>query len=254
MKSPRETHGHSYVIQSRVSPTGVRRTTKSKELASELRFKIADSFTHLYDAFRLLQNRYQSSGLATSRAPIRVEPFHLWPQSHVFVALDGDSVEACLTLIEPGHPEGLPLEQLYPQVTSYLPDHASVAEATSFAIAPNSAWSSWRILTGLVRAAQCLLLAKGVEYAVAVVHPKHARSYQRSLGFRVVGEEFPCERVGGNPGIALIGKTDHIDDCRIQWREQFVVENAKRNSEETSDMSSKQRIFFEQYLVPDQTH
>ncbi|MEE2937381.1 MAG: hypothetical protein VYA84_15445 [Planctomycetota bacterium] len=215
----------------------------------EIEFRLAQTRLELYASFRLLQQRYSAAGLSTERQPIRIEPFHFWRQSQVFVALKNGQVVGCLTLVRPG-PFGMPSEHSHPEMLGFVPVGSAVGEVTSFAIAKNSGLHSLDIFLGLTQLVQRFGIHNHVEYIFAVVHPRHARFYERAIGFQVIGEELPCERVEGSPGLALIVKLDANDACRSQWQDSYDPKKIANDSADLQprSMTESQRRFFSQYL------
>ncbi|MDG2222008.1 MAG: hypothetical protein P8L85_11540 [Rubripirellula sp.] len=215
----------------------------------DIEFRLAQTRLELYSAFRLLQQRYAAAGLSTENQPIRVEPFHFWRQSQVFVAIRNGQVVGCLTLVRPG-PFGMPSEHSHPEMLGAVPVGSAVGEVTSFAIAKNCGLHSLDIFLGLTQLVQRFGIHNDVEYIFAVVHPRHARFYERAIGFKVIGEELPCERVEGSPGLALMVKLDANEACRSQWQESYDPENIRNDDSDLRprSMTESQKRFFSQYL------
>jgi len=212
------------VISGRLSVVGASypdRLDCDKE--DSLRFRLATTRSELYAAFRLLQARYLATGLTKSHQPIRVEPFHLWRESQVLIATRLRRIVGCLTFVRPG-PRGLPSERTHASALESVPFDAKVGEVTSFAIARQSHIRSVDIFLGLTQLVQKFGLYNDIEYVFAVVHPRHARFYQKSIGFQMIGDAVPCQRVDGNPGVALLGRIDRNTVSRSQWKSGYAPE------------------------------
>jgi hypothetical protein len=237
------------LITGRFSIPSDERSEISRPVWDQLEFRSAQMRSELYSAFRLLQQRYASAGLSKENQPIRVEPFHFWRQSQVFVAIKNRQVVGCLTLVRPG-PFGMPSEHSHPEVLGAVPVGSAVGEVTSFAIAKDCGLHSLDIFLGLTQLIQRFGIHNDVEYIFAVVHPRHARFYERAIGFKVIGEELPCERVAGSPGLALMVKLDANDACRSQWQESYNPEKVKNEDADLRprSMTASQKKFFHQYL------
>jgi hypothetical protein len=217
----------------------------------EIEFRLAETRLDLYSSFRLLQQRYVAAGLSTSKQPIRVEPFHFWRQSQVFVAIKSGRVVGCLTLVRPG-PFGLPSEHSHPEMMGVVPPGSAVGEVTSFAISNDCGLHSLDIFLGLTQLVQRFGLHNGVEYIFAVVHPRHAKFYQRAIGFQVIGDELPCARVEGSPGVTLMVKLDANEECRPQWQDKYAPDRTASSEADLRprSMTESQKRFFSQYLPP----
>ncbi|MGB0598546.1 MAG: N-acyl amino acid synthase FeeM domain-containing protein [Rubripirellula sp.] len=218
----------------------------------DLEFRLAKTRLELYSSFRLLQERYTAAGLSTDQQPIRVEPFHFWRQSQVFVAIRNGRIVGCLTLVRPG-PFGMPSEHSHPEMLGAVPLGSAVGEVTSFAIANNCGPHSLDIFLGLTQLVQRFGIHNHVEVIFAVVHPRHARFYERAIGFKVIGEELPCERVKGSPGLALMVKLDANDACRSQWQECYDLKEVRDDDADLRprSMTESHKRFFSQYLPLD---
>ena len=213
-----------------------------------IEFRLASSRLDLYASFRLLQQRYVAAGLSTARLPIRVENFHFWRQSQVCVAIKAGRIVGCLTLVRPG-PFGLPSEHSHPEMLGAVPVGSAVGEVTSFAISNDCGLHSLDIFLGLTQLVQRFGLHNGVEYIFAVVHPRHAKFYQRAIGFQVISDEVPCDRVDGSPGVALMVKLDANEMCRTQWQGAYAPDQRSTPDDlRPRSMTESQKRFFSQYL------
>ncbi|MEM1069867.1 MAG: hypothetical protein AAGI63_13285 [Planctomycetota bacterium] len=228
-------------------------TDSDRETHSEweqIEFRLAQTRLDLYSSFRLLQQRYVAAGLSTANQPIRVEPFHFWRQSQVCVAQKGGRIVGCLTLVSPG-PFGMPSEHSHPEMLGAVPAGSSVGEVTSFAISNDSGLHSLDIFLGLTQLVQRFGLQNGVKYIFAVVHPRHAKFYQRAIGFEVISDEIPCDRVEGSPGVALMVKLDDNEFCRPQWKKAYEPNRiTSKDDLRPRSMTESQKRFFSQYLPP----
>ncbi len=246
-----KTFSTSHVISQRVSLKIAPQTADaiSSDLTVSTDFRLACTHTDLYGAFHLLQRRYTASGLSASTQPIRVEPFHLWKESQVFVAVRSGKVVGCMTLLQPGNPAGLPLERSNVDVFDSLPQGARVAEVTSLAIDNEIAPHTSEIFLGLLQLVQLFALSSGIDHAVAVVHPKHAKVYKKAMGFRVIGDAAPCGRVDGRPGVALLGKIDQASLCLPRWQNRFAPDRDCDADLQPQPMTERQRRFFSYYMT-----
>ncbi len=211
-----------------------------------IQYRLARSHDDFFEAFQLLQRRFRSAGLTRSSAPIRVEPFHLRDDCQIVLAMIGPKVVGCLTLLHGKNSLGLPLEHSHPSVFRRLPDKRTIGEVTSLAIDPESRNSE--VFVGLMQLTQLFASSVGIEYAVGVAHPKHAKIYRRVMGFEIVGEEVPCTRVGGQPGVALAVKIDQNTVCQPRWHGRFDLSRGNDADLRPSPMDLGQRRFFQNFL------
>lgn len=221
----------------------------STDLESPIKYRLARSHTDFYDAFQLLQHRFLDAGLTRTLAPVRVEPFHLRSDSQVVLASRGRQLIGCLTLLHGKNRLGLPLEHSHPRVFDRLPAKRFIGEVTSLAIDPQS--RNTEVFVGLMQLTQLFASSVGIEYAVGVAHPKHARIYRRVMGFEIVGDEVPCTRVGGQPGVALAVKIDENTVCQPRWQSRFDLGRGNAVDLTPSPMSVSQRRFFERFISVD---
>lgn len=211
-----------------------------------IEYRLARSHADYFDAFRLLQCRFAATGLTRSEDPIRVEPFHLRNDAQVMLAVRGCHVIGCLTFLQGKNPHGLPLERSHPGAFDNLPDKRLVGEVTSLAIDPECRNSE--VFVGLMQLTQLFALGVDIEYAVGVAHPKHARIYRKVMGFEIVGDEVPCTRVDGQPGVALAVKIDHSATCPSRWHQRFNLARQNDTDLHPSPMTASQRSFFAEYV------
>lgn len=239
----------SRVIAGRVFVERDGETRETRPAWQDIEFRLAQTRLDLYASFRLLQQRYVAAGLSTSNQPIRIEPFHFWRQTQVCVAVRKGRVVGCLTLVRPG-PFGMPSEHSHPEMLGAVPPGSAVGEVTSFAIANDCGLHSLDIFLGLTQLVQRFGLQNEVEFIFAVVHPRHARFYQRAIGFKVIGEELPCARVEGKPGVALMVELTANEECRPQWQDSFAPDDPTAGHIDLRPraMTDSQKRFFSQYL------
>ena len=184
-------------------------------------FSTARSLADLSASFTLLQQRYQQAGLADDDQDcLRVLPYHFCEATQVFVARTLKEVIGTVTLVgESEHP--LPIFQTYPELTRRLKRRCGrIGEVTSLAI--SSHWSSkGEIFLGLTRLLTFFARHHQLDHLVAIVHPRHANFYRLAMGFEIIGNTKPCNSVGGNPGVAVVGSVNDRHCYRQPWRNVF---------------------------------
>lgn len=166
---------------------------------------LARTRSDLIAAFRLLYNAYVRAGLASENdQKLRLTPFHLRPETEVFVAKRHGKVTATMTMVPDGD-AGLPMDSMYHDEADGLRGRGMrVAEMGSFADRRESPQRFLKLLGELSRLVVQVARARGIDGLVAATHPRHARFYVRSLGFRQFGDLRDCPYAGGNPAVALV--------------------------------------------------
>ena len=176
----------------------------AKDALQRLQFGLARSRSELTDAFRLVFDSYYDAGLVTQKpSGIRLTPHHLMPTSEVLVAkLDG-TVTSTLSMFGDGY-LGLPMETMYPEQIDSLRDRGlRLAEIGCLADRRNSPVRFIDTFVQLGRLLAQICDVRGIDALVAVMHPKHARLYQRVMGFRQIGDLSQCPYANDNPAVAV---------------------------------------------------
>jgi hypothetical protein len=176
-------------------------------------YKVADNQHDRSAAFRLVHDAYVDAGLMCRNvSQMRVMPHHLLATTAVFVALDNDRVIATLSLVGDGR-LGLPMESVYAREVSDIrqPD-CWLGEVSALASAPAStAAVGLDVVVGLMRLMAQFSRRHGLDHLLVAVHPRHARFYERCLGFRPFGSEKAYPSVCDHPAVAL-----HLDLSRLE--------------------------------------
>jgi hypothetical protein len=177
-------------------------------------------------AFRLLYDRYISTGLTTeSPRQLRVAPAQLAPGSQLFVAERNSQVIGTVTLAT--RLNQLPAFSSHPELKDPMRFLSNrVGEIMSLAIAPPETAEPttappadifWRMTRLLIHFAR----ARSLDHLIAVVHPRHAKFYHRILGFEIIGQERPCPTVDCRPGIPLMVNLQQSAGLRPRHREIY---------------------------------
>ena len=169
-----------------------------------LQFKIAASPAERQGAFRLLYANYLRQGLGEpNQYQMRVTPFHLLHTTTIFVAKLEEEVVATLTLVADGK-LGLPLEAMYgPEVQRRRSCGVPIAEVSCLADRRKSPSRFLGTFMTLSKLMAQYARRQGVDELLAAVHPRHARFYERYLGFETIAGLAPCPHVQGQPAIGL---------------------------------------------------
>ena len=166
---------------------------------------IASTLDDVKSALQLVYDAYYRSGLIDSNPyEIRATPFHLLETTAVLVAKRQHEIACTMTLIRDGK-LGLPMESSFPdEVAERRERGISCAEISCLADQRSDTARGFPLLAKLMSfAAQCAAY-RGVHEVLIAVHPRHARFYQRYLGFELINDvEQPYDAVSGSPAVAL---------------------------------------------------
>ncbi len=157
---------------------------------------------------KLIRSMYGSRGLGT----VETKASTLHPGQHrakriVLAAFRGQDLVGTLTLgVDPG--PGLLADSLYRlEIDAMRLEGKRLCEVTQLALHPEL--SCREVLATLFQVTFALACAVHDRTdLVAEVHPRHAAFYRRSLGFRIVGPERVCMRVGA-PAMLIHLCLDH---------------------------------------------
>ncbi len=214
----------------------------------EIRYRTAKTREDLAGAFRLLQQRYQAAGLAKEvKTGMRVMPYQLSPTAQIFVAdLAGQMIGTVTLVVD--EPQKLPLASSYPCAMADLQTRsAALGEITSLAIDSTKARRS-EVFKQLSRLLTFFARARGLENLVAVVHPRHSRFYQHAMGFEIIGEEVPCDLVGGRPGVAVLGHVSDASRFATAWRRHYFDGGYDAETLVPHSISLRDQIHFAQFV------
>lgn len=180
-----------------------------KDAMRRLKFGLARSRDDLTQAFRLVFDSYYDAGLVTEKpSGIRLTPHHLMPTSEVLVARLEDTVVSTLSMFADGY-LGLPMESMYgEQIQSLRDDGLRLAEIGCLADRRHAPIRFMDAFIQLGRLLAQICQVRGIDALVAVMHPKHARLYQRVMGFRQIGDLSQCPYANDNPAVAVYMRFD----------------------------------------------
>ncbi len=172
---------------------------------SDIECRIGISRQELSASFHLIYQQYLQAGLMKPNSyRARVTPYHLLPSTEVLVALDRGAVTCTMSVVRDGK-LGLPMESIYHEEVAWLRlKGLSLAEVSCLADRHDEGEKSQSALFQLMPLVAQLAYNRGVDQLLIAVHPRHARFYQRFLGFEVIAaEERTYGQVCGKPAVAL---------------------------------------------------
>lgn len=162
-------------------------------------------------ALALVSGNYQARGYEPVGATYRLTPYHLLPDTTVLVARDGPQVVATFSLVCDNTLLGLPMESSYPEeIAQFRREGRRIVETTCLAERGLAARDLAPVLLGLFQAAWQVGLAQGGETNVINVTPRHARFYERALGYLPLGPRRVCPHVHDTVGVALYLDLDRL--------------------------------------------
>lgn len=169
-----------------------------------LQFKIAACAADRQGAFRLVYANYLRHGLGEpNRFGMRVTPFHLLDSTTIFVAKLREEVVATLTLVADAD-LGLPLEAMYgDEVARHRSRGVPMAEVSCLADRRKSPSRFLGTFTTLSKLLAQYARRQGIDEVLATVHPRHARFYERYLGFDAMAGLAACPHAQGQPAVAV---------------------------------------------------
>lgn len=151
-----------------------------------LDIKLADSKDELIKAFSLTHNTYVQSGYMDPHpSGMRIITYNALPSTKVLIVRDNGNVTATITLIFDS-PLGLPSDEIYPEEMDYLRrEGRKIAEGSSFAAQKIS--RNKNHVMYLFKKIHTYLQYAGVDDICIMVHPRHAKFYEKILLFEPMG-------------------------------------------------------------------
>lgn len=211
------------------TPADETQITPSAE-KSEMTFKFAEHMHERVAAFHLVYQNYLKKGLIEANSDeLRVTPYQFLPTTNTFITLQRGRVIASVSLIGDGQ-LGIPMESIYSnQVQEARRRGLFIGEVSSFALqGVESTRHFLPIFINLTRLMAQHARAVGIDQLWLAAHPKHARFYERYLGFERIGTQTSYPSVRGAPAVACCLDFARIDRNRPQsYKHYFGVPISK---------------------------
>lgn len=199
----------------------------------------------------MLYHSFHRSGLCPGNpAELRVLPYHLSPQTQVFVGEHQGQVCGTISLVlDEG--SGLPLEGVFRDSVQPIRDSGRrVAEFASLAIDPAYPQSKTKSFSQLTSTAVAFARHHGVDELLAAVHPRHARFYQRVMGFRCLSDVVPYAGVLDHPAVLIAVSINEVDRVDSRWQRWYGLSaTSTRASLKRRGMPSPEAMYFSDYLT-----
>jgi hypothetical protein len=184
-----------------MSSTSVTERNTSKQSTIE----IATCPQDVKAALRLVYRAYLDKGLIRPNPyAMRVTPYHLSPETEVFMASVHGQPACSVSLVRDGK-WGLPMESLFREEVSCRRAEGFVcAEASCLADRRKNQTRSFPLVARLMNFTIQCAEYRGIDQLMIAVHPKHSRFYQRFLGFQqITTDERAYDAVCNSPAVAL---------------------------------------------------
>jgi hypothetical protein len=187
---------------------------------------------------------------------MRITPFHALPTTTVFNAVIGNTTVSTITLVADGE-LGLPMESLYDaQIAMRRNEGLRLAEVSCLAERPMNNRQFIQVFGNLSRLMAQYARFHGMDQLLVVVHPKHARFYERFLGFQPIGDLKSCPHVQNKPAIPLCLDFEHVDqnppDCYASYFAEAIPGHELASPE--LDPVEQMRLEYLSNACADRTH
>jgi hypothetical protein len=175
-------------------------------ISREIVVKIASEPEEWEQAFELVAANYQERGYEAATAkPYRFTPYHVLPDTTVFVAKFEGRVVATFSLVADNTLLGLPMEAIYGEEIAELRRQGRrMGEVTSFAVTDLSQREFLQVFTAMIRLMKQYHVTHGGDTWVITVNPRHRNFYCKVLGYRPLGPCKPYAAVGDAPAEAYV--------------------------------------------------
>jgi hypothetical protein len=174
--------------------------------------RVGSTEEELFAAFNLVYEQYRRSGLMQPNScKMRITPYHLLSTTEVLVAVEAESVTCTMSLVCDGPRMGLPMESVYPdEIAELRRQGLSLAEVSCLAEKHDVTGKSQSAVFQLMPLMAQLAYRRGADYLLIAVHPRHARFYQRFLGFDMFTDERNYGKVCGKPAVGLAADLNNL--------------------------------------------
>lgn len=207
--------------------------------------KIAGTLEERVAAFRLVYDNYLQAGLIDPNPDaFRVTPYHLLPTTNVFIAEAGGEVICTVTLIGDGQ-LGLPMESIYSaEVNAARSQGLYVGEVSCLAFQQVQFKQFLAVFVQLTRLMAQHARAYGMDQFLIAIHPRHARFYERFMGFKRIGNPKQYPSVRNAPAVALCLDFSYVDRHRPACYDQYFKTPMPMSELRPQRMSAEEIDYF----------
>ncbi|TWT81132.1 hypothetical protein CA13_25800 [Planctomycetes bacterium CA13] len=203
----------------------------------------AASFATLYECF------HRSDLCLHHQSKMRILPFHLRPETQVFVCEQGGNVCGTISIVlDEG--EGMPLAKVFADEAKQkrVAGHR-IAELSSLAISPTNSHCKPEAFAKLTSIAVAFARHHGVDELLATVHPRHARIYERVMGFRTISDVAAHGGVLGQPAVLIAAPIDDPDLVISSWHHWYFTNPYSDNDLSRTQIPAADRHFFAKHVT-----
>lgn len=212
-------------------------------------YRIARSLDDREEAFRLLYKSYLQAELSDPNAyELRVTPYHLLPESPVFISKKGDEVVSTVTMVIDGA-LGLPIEMLYGEKIAELRRFgAKCAEMCCLADRRNNPDRGIETLIEMTRLALYYAMHENVDCLLLIAHPRHGKFYKRAMGFKAIDEVRSCPYVRNRPAEPLLLNLAELRHHKPRLYDRYFGEPVSPEELVHDPMTADEIDYFSQFL------
>jgi len=201
--------------------------------------------THLNQfevSMRLLYETYQRQRfIPPNHIGMWLTQHHLLASTRVYLARLTSLVVGTITAVEDG-PLGLPMESAFgSEVNQIRRANGRAVEATCLSIRDHSLVSSLDVLSQLMALVAQSSQRGGATHILITVHPRHARFYRKTAGFRSLGPAKPYPTVGGKMAIPMAVEFSTMHEISPDIHHRYLGKTLPLNAVETKHVSKKTR-------------
>jgi hypothetical protein len=187
---------------------------------AEIEYRIASTRAERAAAFRLVYRSYLRTGLGEPNPwEMRVTPYHSLPTTEVFLATLRGACIFTMSLVIDGE-LGVPMEAIYgSEVARLRGEGLSFGEVSCLADRRRAMRGFFPVFLRMARLVVQYSWRRGLDQLLVACHPKHARFYERLLGFQRIGDLKAYPTVRNHPAVAL-----SMDLAQLAWQHPKVHE------------------------------
>lgn len=213
--------------------------------------KVSETKAERAAAFKLVHQVYSDAGLTADNATnMRVLKHHLLDTTDVMVAKRVGDVAFTVTLVRDGL-HGLPSESLFgKQIDTMRSQGIRLAEVSCVASNCGDDNKKQRFETFVEMISLTIQAARrrGVGRLLLVVHPRHAKVYQRLFGCVACSDVKQYEAVRGNPAVLCTHDFAELDQRQYPLYNKIYGANYSPWQLDGTRMSNEEKRFFQQAL------
>lgn len=222
---------------------------------SAIDYRIVNNRWERLAAYRLVYETYLNRGLIPpNHYRVRVTPYHMLSTTQTFIAVRNQQIICSVSLIGDGE-LGLPMESVYTEeVENARSQGLYVGEVSCLACRQNDFRQFLPIFVQLTRLMAQYARSHGMDQFLIAVHPKHARFYERFMGFEQIGplREFPS--VQDAPAVACCLDFARIDRERPKCWNDFFGTPLPESKLNLKPISSEEVDYFRPAAKMNETH